>query len=90
MWILPIEKLWPVFDRFEFIRRVFYIPDLHFCFIFQVTCNLICDLEDKTKIEIWNTKDSPNQFKTTENWPELFYWMNPHLFIVPDSFFPDY
>ena len=43
----------------------------------------------KTKIEIWNIKDSPNHFKTTENWPVLFDWSRPHLFIVPDSFFPD-
>ena len=59
---------------------------------YHITCayEVTCDLEDKTKMEIWNIKDSPNQFKTTENWPELFYWMNPHLFIVPDSFFPDY
>ena len=45
---------------------------------------------DTTKIEIWDIKDSPDQFKTTENWPELFDWLSPHLFIVPDSFFPDY
>ena len=45
---------------------------------------------ETTKIEIWNIKDSPDQFKTTENWPELFDWESPHLFIVPDSFFPDY
>ena len=44
----------------------------------------------RTKIEIWNIKDSPDQFRSTENWPELFEWRNPHLFIVPDSFFPDY
>ena len=44
----------------------------------------------KTKMEIWNIKDSPDQFKTKENWPELFYWMWPHLFIVPESFFPDH
>ena len=43
-----------------------------------------------TKIEIWNIKDSPDQFKTKENWPELFKWERPHLFIVPDSFFPDH
>ena len=43
----------------------------------------------KTKTEIWNIRDSPNHFKTTENWPELFDWVLPHLFIVPDSFFPD-
>ena len=44
----------------------------------------------KTKMEIWNIKDSQNQFKTTENWPELLWWSKPHLFIVPDSFFPDH
>lgn len=43
----------------------------------------------KTKIEIWNIRDSPNHFKTIENWPVLFDWWFPHLFIVPDSFFPD-
>ena len=42
------------------------------------------------KMEIWNLKDSPDQFKTEENWPELFGWDLPHLFIVPDSFFPDH
>ena len=44
----------------------------------------------KTKIEIWNINDSPDQFVTKENWPELFGWRKPHLFIVPDAFFPDY
>ena len=43
-----------------------------------------------TKMEIWNIKDSPDLFKTQENWPELFNWQWPHLFIVPDSFFPDH
>ena len=46
--------------------------------------------DTKTKMEIWNIKDSSDQFKTTENWPELFGWETPHLFIVPDSFFPDH
>ena len=46
--------------------------------------------DDTTKIEIWDIKDSPDQFKTKENWPELINWYSPHLFIVPDSFFPDY
>ena len=44
----------------------------------------------KTKMEIWNIKDSPDQFKTKENWPELFGWLSPHVFIVSDSFFPDH
>ena len=44
---------------------------------------------DHSKMEIWNIKDSPDQFQTTETWPELFNWIGPHLFIVPDSFFPD-
>ena len=44
----------------------------------------------KTKMEIWNIKDSPDEFKTNENWPELLHWELPHLFIVPDSFFPDH
>ena len=44
----------------------------------------------RTKMEIWNIKDSPDQFNSTENWPELFDWLKPHLFIVSDSFFPDY
>ena len=43
-----------------------------------------------TVIEIWNIKDSPDQFKPKENWPELFGWDKPHLFIVSDSFFPDH
>ena len=42
-----------------------------------------------TKMEIWTIKDSPDQFKTSENWPMLRRWLRPHLFIVPDSFFPD-
>ena len=42
-----------------------------------------------TKMEIWNIKDSPDQFQTIETWPELIDWQYPHLFIVPDSFFPD-
>ena len=45
---------------------------------------------ENTKMEIWNIKDSPNRFRTNENWPELFKWFWPHLFIVPDSFFPDH
>jgi len=43
-----------------------------------------------TKLEIWNIKDSPDRFKSKENWPELFEWTWPHLFIVPDTFFPDH
>ena len=43
-----------------------------------------------TKMEIWKIEDSPDKFKTKENWPDLFGWYRPHLFIVPDSFFPDY
>ena len=42
------------------------------------------------KIEIWNLKSSPDKFKTIENWPELFDWDRPTLFVIPDSFFPDY
>ena len=37
-----------------------------------------------------NITDSKDQFKAKENWPELFHWRWPHLFIVPDSFFPDH
>ena len=47
------------------------------------------DNNKNTKMEIWNIKDS-DQFQTTQNWPELFSWSYPHLFIVSDSFFPDY
>ena len=43
----------------------------------------------RAKMEIWKIEDSPDEFKTTENWPELYNWFYPHLFIVPDSFFPD-
>ena len=43
-----------------------------------------------TKMEIWKIEDSPDKFKTKENWPELFSWDKPHVFVVPDSFFPDY
>ena len=43
-----------------------------------------------TKMEIWKIDESPDQFMTTENWPLLFNWVVPHLFIVPDTFFPDY
>ena len=42
----------------------------------------------QTKMEIWKIADSPDEFKTSENWPELDVWVYPHLFIVPDSFFP--
>ena len=48
------------------------------------------EFNDKRKMEIWNIKDSPDTFKAKENWPELFGWQMPHLFIVPDSFFPDH
>ena len=48
------------------------------------------DSGENTKMEIWNIKDSPDQFKTKENWPELLDWRKPHLFIVSDSFFPDH
>ena len=41
-----------------------------------------------TNIEIWNIIESPDRFQTSENWPILFSWFNPHLFIVSDSFFP--
>ena len=43
-----------------------------------------------TKTEIWNIKDSPGEFKTTDNFPELLDWIRPHLFVIPDSFFPDH
>ena len=46
--------------------------------------------DQNTKMEIWEIKDSPDQFETKENWPELFSWGKPHLFILPDSFFPDH
>ena len=45
---------------------------------------------DKRKIEIWKVEESPDQFRSFENWPELYSWFYPHLFVVPDSFFPDY
>ena len=45
---------------------------------------------EKTKMEIWNIKDSPDQFRTKANWPKLDKWIYPKLFIVPDSFFPDH
>ena len=51
------------------------------------------DEDTGTKMEIWNidlNKDSPDEFKTTENFPELLDWIRPHLFVVPDSFFPDH
>ena len=48
------------------------------------------DDNEYKKMEIWNIKESPDQFKTKETWPELDYWDFPHIFIVPDSFFPDY
>ena len=44
----------------------------------------------ETKMEIWKIADSPSEFKTTENCPELYDWIDPHLFIVSDSIFPDY
>ena len=46
-------------------------------------------LESKTKMEIWDIRDSQDHFRTKDNWPELFCWFKPHLFIVQDSFFPD-
>ena len=48
------------------------------------------DENRKVKMEVWKIHDSPNEFNTSENWPELFDWFKPHLFIVEDSFFPDY
>ena len=44
---------------------------------------------ERVKMEIWKIADSPDEFKTFENWPELYKWCYPHSFIVPDSFFPD-
>ena len=52
--------------------------------------NYDVDNYKNTKMEIWNIQDSPDQFKTKENWPELFNWRYPQLFIVSDSFFPDH
>ena len=43
----------------------------------------------RTKIEIWDIANSPGVFNSSENWPDLLDWANPHLFIVSDSFFPD-
>ena len=38
---------------------------------------------DRTKMEIWKIEESPDEFKTSENWPELDKWYYPHVFIVP-------
>ena len=46
--------------------------------------------DEKNKIEIWNVKSSPDKFKTIANWPELYDWKRSILFVIPDSFFPDY
>ena len=35
-------------------------------------------------------KDSPDQFITIGNWPEINNWVHSHLVIVPDSLFPDH
>ena len=53
---------------------------------------LVTPIDDpyKTKMEIWNISNSKDQFNSIENWSELFGWEWPHLFIVHDSFFPDY
>ena len=48
------------------------------------------DENSRVRMEIWKIQDSPDRFETTENWPELFNWETPHVFIVPDSFFPDH
>ena len=50
------------------------------------------DSEDdqKTKMEIWQVTNYQREVETSENWPELDYWKFPKLFIVEDSFFPDY
>ena len=46
--------------------------------------------EHKIRMEIWTIEDFPDRFETTGNWPELFDWEHPHLFVVPDSYFPDH
>ena len=48
------------------------------------------DEDSRVRMEIWKIQDLPDHFETTENWPELFNWKTPHIFIVPDSFFPDH
>ena len=48
------------------------------------------DEDFRVRMEIWKIQDFPDRFETTENWPKLFKWEKPHLFIVPDSFFPDH
>ena len=48
------------------------------------------DENSRVRMEIWKIPDIPDRFETTENWPELFNWDSPHLFIVQDSFFPDH
>ena len=48
------------------------------------------NFKSKTKMEIWKIKESSDQFKTEENWSELFRWRSSNLFIVPDAFFPDH
>ena len=45
--------------------------------------------DDKRKTEIWKIQGSPDQFNSSENWPELYTWLNPYSFVVPDSIFPD-
>ena len=48
------------------------------------------DEDLRVRMEVWKIQDLPDRFETTENWPELFNWQKPHLFIVQDSFFPDH
>ena len=60
----------------------------------SVVNNSVSEVDDgeksRDRMEIWKIQDHPDRFETTENWPELFNWEKPHLFIVPDSFFPDH
>ena len=94
-WQEPLENVfkfngtWSLFGQLNKPR--FYHNSIYWNgSIYFIGGRHVLDEYGKTKIEIWNTEHSPDEFQTTENWPELFGWQYPHIFIVSDSFFPDH
>ena len=82
------EKLQTTTDPLAYLKPFTFNFKLFPSYEDETRCDYLQEV--KTKMDIWNIEDSPNEFQTTENWPELDNWMNPHLFIVQDSFFPDH
>ena len=88
--VFKFNGTWFVFEQLNNPRELF--QSIYWNGAVNVIGGWYCleDSYENTKMEIWNIKESSDQFKTEENWSELFRWRSSNLFIVPDAFFPDH